>query len=300
MKPQDHHSIAKPFLKWAGGKRQLLGSIARFVPPELGIKEFIYIEPFVGSGAVLFWMLAHFPKVERAIISDINGDLIGCYRTLKAHPHDLIDILARWQNEFHALDKAGRKHYYDTKRDLYNKRCQDITQHAALFIFLNRTCFNGLYRVSRTGHYNVPMGDYKQPKICDRENILAVSRCLQKVEILEGDFIKMLEFATPDSFFYLDPPYKPLSPTAHFNAYDRQIFDDDEQIRLHNFCQKLDGRASKWLLSNSDVRTCEGEVSFFDELYANFRIERVMATRRINSKVTGRGKVAELLIRNYS
>jgi len=293
--------IPKPFLKWAGGKRQLIEPIGRAVIDALATEKFTYVEPFVGSGAVLFWMLARYPDMKRAIINDVNEDLTVCYRTIATNPHDLIDILETWQGEFHALesDTAAKKHYYVAKRHLYNARSADNITQSALFIFLNRTCFNGLYRVNRNGFYNVPMGDYKKPRISDRQNILAVSRALQKVEIIKGDFTATLNYAAPDSFFYLDPPYKPLSQTANFTSYATGNFDDDEQIRLAHFCQILDGQGAKWLLSNSDVRGQAGKACFFDDLYADFKIERVEAKRRISAKSSTRGLLNELLIRNY-
>jgi len=292
--------IPKPFLKWVGGKGQLLVPLTHALPHLTCETKFTYIEPFVGSGAVLFWMLAHCPTLEKAIINDVNEDLIDCYRTIAKAPHDLIAILEQWQGEFHAFeaDSPQKKHYYTTKRELYNARCESTLIQSALFIFLNRTCFNGLYRVNAKGSFNVPMGDYKRPRICDSDNILAVSRALQKVEILCGDFAQTLEFATPHSFFYIDPPYKPLSQTANFTAYSRLNFDDGEQIRLHNFCQELSRRGSKFLLSNSDVPAPDGKPAFFDTLYADFTIERVRANRRISAKASTRGPLNELLIYN--
>jgi len=303
-KPNDNKKLypfAKPFLKWAGGKGQLLGSIGRALTDTIAAEKFIYIEPFVGSGAVLFWMLEHFPQMEKAVINDINADLVGCYSTIAAYPYELIAILAKWQDEFYAFedDREQKRHYYYAKRDLYNAKSETNIVQSALFIFLNRTGFNGLYRVNRQGLFNVPMGDYKKPKICDPHNILNVSRALQRVEILCGDFEKTLKYATRKSLFYLDPPYKPLNKTANFTAYAKQAFDDREQIRLRNFCQTLEEKGGKWVLSNSDASSQASEASFFDVLYADFRIERVLANRRISAKASSRASINELLIRNY-
>ena len=234
--------IAKPFLKWAGGKTQLIKDIERTLPTKITKEKFTFIEPFVGSGAVLFWMLNNFPKLEKAVINDINEDLINTYKTIASNPKELISILEILQNEFHNLEgsEENKKLYYYQKRELYNTRKEEQSGQAALFIFLNRTCFNGLYRVNSKNMYNVPMGGYKKPTICDKENILAVNNVLQKVEILSGDFEQTLNYADKKSLFYFDPPYKPLSETSSFNSYAKDEFNDGEQIRLKDFCSKLD------------------------------------------------------------
>jgi len=171
---------------------------------------------------------------------------------------------------------------------------------SALFIFLNRTCFNGLYRVNSKNEFNVPIGSYKHPMICDKENILAVSKALQKVEIICGDFEQTIQYADGNTLFYFDPPYKPLSETSNFNAYAKDNFDDNEQIRLRDFCQKLDNLNYYWILSNSDVKGKDENNHFFDELYANFEIKRVLAKRNINANPEKRGVLNELLITNYN
>ena len=277
--------IAKPFLKWAGGKTQLINDIERTLPAKITKDKFTYIEPFVGSGAVLFWMLNNFPKLEKAVINDINEDLINTYKTIASNPKELISILEILQNEFHNLEgnEENKKLYYYQKRELYNSRKEEKSGQAALFIFLNRTCFNGLYRVNSKNMYNVPMGGYKKPTICDKENILAVSQVLQKVEILCGDYEKTLNFADNNTLFYFDPPYKPLSETSSFNSYAKDEFNDAEQIRLRDFCHKLDALNHTWILSNSDVKGKDENDNFFDELYADFKIERVDAKRSINA-----------------
>lgn len=292
--------IAKPFLKWAGGKAQLISQIQKALPGFAYKGKFTYIEPFVGSGAVLFWMLHNFPNIQKAVINDINADLVNTYNTIASNPRDLILILAQLQNEFYRLEgkEEEKKEYYYRKRELYNKRTEENNIQAALFIFLNRTCFNGLYRVNRNNEFNVPMGSYKQPKICDRENILAVSKALQKVEILCGDYQATLKRAGGNTLFYLDPPYKPLSNTSSFNAYAKDVFGDAEQIRLRDFCHRLDKLKYGWILSNSDVKGKRGDSNFFDELYSGFNIQRVNAKRLINSNPQKRGELKELLITN--
>lgn len=294
--------IAKPFLKWAGGKTQLIIEIERSLPYEILDKKFTYIEPFVGSGAVLFWVLNNFPKLEKAVINDINSDLINTYRTIASKPKELISILEQLQNEFHSLENKNeeKKAYYYQKRELYNRRKEGHSEQAALFIFLNRTCFNGLYRVNKNNGYNVPMGSYKKPTICDIENIYAVSNVLQRVEILCGDYEATLKETTPNSFFYFDPPYKPLSNTSSFNSYAKDEFNDEEQIRLRNFCSKLEKLGHKWMLSNSDVKGKDINNNFFDDIYSEFSIARVKARRSINANPEKRGELNELLITNYN
>lgn len=293
---------AKPFLKWAGGKTQLISAIEKALPQRIREQKFVYAEPFVGSGAMLFWMLNHFPNLERAVINDINADLVNTYQIIASKPKELISILEILQNEFHNLDEneEEKKIYYYHKRELYNSKKEGKTGHAALFIFLNRTCFNGLYRVNRKNNFNVPMGSYKKPCICDMQNILAVSKGLQKVTILEGDFEQTLNYADKNSLFYLDPPYKPLNRTSNFNSYAQGEFGDKEQIRLKNFCSLLDYKGHTWILSNSDLKANNMNNNFFDDLYSDFAISRVDARRNINSVAEKRGTLKELLITNQN
>jgi len=282
---------AKPFLKWAGGKTQLISEIEKNLPNST-INT--YVEPFVGSGAVLFWVLGVFSQLEKAVVNDINEDLINTYKTVQSTPKELISILEILQNEYHSLENSddNKKEYYYKKREIFNNRKQSQTEHSALFIFLNRTCFNGLYRVNRKNEFNVPMGSYKKPTICDKSNILAVSEALQKVELLCGDFEQTVNYTSSNTLFYFDPPYKPLSETSSFNSYAKDEFTDEEQIRLKKFCDKLDSLGHSWILSNSDN-------VFFDSLYADYKISRVWAIRAINCKSKGRGKLTEILTKNY-
>ncbi|MEI6349417.1 MAG: DNA adenine methylase [Bacteroidota bacterium] len=292
--------IAKPFLKWAGGKTQLINEIEKSLPLKIKNANFTYIEPFVGSGAILFWMLNNFPKMEKAVINDINEDLINTYKIIASKPKELISILQIIQNEYHSLEinPEEKKEYYYQKRELYNLRNTEKSTQAALFIFLNRACFNGLYRVNSRNLFNVPMGSYKKPTICDDQNILAVSEALQKVEILCGDYEETLKSANQNTFFYFDPPYKPLSETSSFNSYAKDDFNDEEQIRLRNFCSKLNILNHDWVLSNSDVKGKNINDNFFDDLYSDFMIMRVNAKRSINANPEKRGSLKELLITN--
>ena len=292
-------SQLKPFLKWAGGKTQLLNNISERFPFNKD-DEFIYIEPFVGSGAVLFWILSHYPNIKYAVINDINSDLIITYKTIQKSVKSLINILKKWEHEYHLLedDKPKKSDYYYLKREQFNKRDSKPILQSAIFIFLNRTCYNGLYRVNSSNGFNVPIGSYKKPLICDENNLNLVSNILKKVKIKNSDFEETLEHAQKPCFFYFDPPYKPLNLTSNFNSYAKKEFDDKEQIRLKNFCDRLSKNCFKWMLSNSDVNTKSIKNDFFDNLYKNYNIERVLARRNINSKSSKRGKIFELLITN--
>lgn len=294
--------IARPFLKWAGGKTQLITEIERSLPHEIINKEFTYIEPFVGSGAVLFWMISRFPNMKNAVITDINADLINAYTVISKHPTELISELEKIQNEYHSLKTNDDKQteYYFGKRKLYNSRVENNINQAALFIFLNKSGFNGIYRVNSKNEYNVPKGSSTTPPICDAENILAVNKALKNVTILCGDYQETINYAQGTTFFYFDPPYKPLSKTSSFNSYSKEEFNDDEQIRLRDFCYKLKGMGHKWMLSNSDVKGKDMSNNFFDEIYSEFLIARVQARRSLNAHGDKRGKLSELLITNYS
>lgn len=292
---------AKPFLKWAGGKTQLIADIEKALPIHFISQPFTYVEPFVGSGAILFWVLNNFPNVKKAVINDINSDLTNAYKVIVNNPKELISILSQFQNEYHEIDLQTeiKRNYYTDKRALFNTRSTDLVTQAALFIFLNRTCFNGLFRVNKSNAFNVPIGSYKKPMICDANNILAVSEVLQKVEVLTGDYQETLRYVERPALFYFDPPYKPLSNTSSFNSYAKDEFGDNEQIRLRDFCKTLDNLDHKWMLSNSDVKGKDMTDTFFDDIYEEFNINRVWAKRSINANADKRGQLTELLITNY-
>lgn len=291
---------AKPFLKWAGGKTQLIPFIESGLPKELHNASFTYVEPFVGSGAVLFWFLRNFSNINTVVINDINKDLTDTYLTVKLHPEALIEYLEALEKKYFSLKTVDQqKKFFLKKRALFNSRNNHTILQSALMIFLNRTCFNGLYRVNSKNEFNVPLGRYTNPTICDEENIYNASAALQRVTILNGDYAATLQHVTGKAFFYFDPPYKPLSKTALFNSYSSDIFSDNEQVRLKEFCDKLNKKNIKWMLSNSDPRNTNSNNHFFDELYEDYFIDRVKAKRRINAAVTRRGEISELLIRNY-
>lgn len=293
------NTSAKPFVKWVGGKTQLLNEVQRSLPEDLsGRNDLIYVEPFVGGGAVLFWILQKYPNIKRAVINDINSELICTYRTIKNNLCGLIGELKALQSAYIPLGMEGRKQFYLQKRDMFNSKTSSEVQSSALFIFLNRTCFNGLYRVNSNGEFNVPHGKYANPLICDEQNLEAVSSLLQKVEILCGDFSLTGTFAGVNTLYYFDPPYKPLNETSSFTSYAKGGFNDKEQIRLRDFCYKIAESGSLFIASNSDPQNCDPTADFFDSLYDKFKIKRVLASRMINSNVEGRGKVSEIMISN--
>jgi len=290
---------AKPFVKWVGGKSQLIGSIKKSLPVGFeNIDNVTYIEPFVGGGAVLFWILNEYKNITKAIINDINPDLITAYKTIKENPLDLIQFLKVIQDEYLSINEHEQKDYYLAMREKFNTKSLDSIENTALFIYLNRTCFNGLYRVNSKGLFNVPFGRHLKPRICDEKTILADSELLQKVEILTGDFEDTLVYASKNSLFYFDPPYKPISETSSFNSYAKEEFNDNEQIRLGNFCKKINSLGHKFILSNSDLKGKNPTDNFFDDLYEQFSINRVFAARMVNSNGEKRGKLTELLITN--
>ena len=297
----DKISRAKPFLKWAGGKTQLLKTIEKVFPSNYkNGADFTYFEPFVGGGAVLFWVLRTFPNLKKAVINDINLDLINTYRTIKNNPKSLIEILKTLEKEY--LEDANdevRKAIYIKKREIYNTDKLDLVERAAYLMFLNRTCFNGLYRVNSKNLFNVPAGRYKNPKICNEELIFSDSLALQKVKILDGDYKRTGDYIEENSFFYFDPPYKPISETSSFNSYSNEVFNDAEQKRLRDFCVDLDKKGCEWLLSNSDPKNVNPDDNFFETVYKDYQIDRVKARRVINSNAKKRGEIFELLISNY-
>ena len=292
---------ARPFIKWVGGKTQLLDDIKKTLPRDLSRRdEMTYVEPFVGGGAVLFWILQEYPNITRAVINDINAELICTYRVIKYDVENLILKLSRLQNEYLPLNEVDRKKYFLAQRERFNERDTSEVEIAALFIFLNRTCFNGLYRVNSKGKFNVPHGRYANPKICDEETLRADSAVFQRVEILCGDFAQTGKYAHDNVLFYFDPPYRPLTDTSAFTSYAKEGFDDAEQIRLRDFCDIIAKQKSLFVASNSDPLNVDNEDDFFDHLYKMFSIKRVSAARMINSKGNGRGTISEIMISNVA
>ena len=298
---------AKPFLKWAGGKSQLINQIETYLPPHLQQGTMKYAEPFIGGGAVFFFIAKTFQPRD-FFISDMNRDLILAYKTIQQDVETLIELLSDIQYAYFQMSPERQKAYfYDTRTNFNENRGQinfsvvnhDSIRRAAQLVFLNRTCFNGLYRVNSKGGFNVPFGSYKNPKICAAENLRGVSKILAKTQIHHGDFTACRSFVDPQTFVYFDPPYRPISKTASFNSYSKKRFDDDEQIRLATFCRQVNDAGAKLMLSNSDPHNENPHDDFFQEIYAGFTIRKVSAKRSINSNGAKRGEITELLVTNY-
>ena len=292
----------KPFIKWVGGKSQIIEQLDAQLPADFdSLENVTYIEPFVGGGAMLFYMLQHYPNINHAIINDINPDLTTCYRTVRDNPKELIASLQDIENTYFSLNtEEARKEFFMVVRNRYNEKNLDPIENTTKFFFLNKTCFNGLYRVNKKGLFNVPFGRYSNPTICNPETILKDSELLQRVEILNGDFEETFKYAQGNTLFYFDPPYRPLSDTSSFNNYAKEAFNDDAQIRLKKYCDRINDAGFKFMLSNSDGKSVNGEDNFFDVLYAAYQIERVLASRSINSNPNKRGELTEILVRNYA
>lgn len=286
----------KPFVKWAGGKSQLLPEI-RKTYPEL-IER--YCEPFVGGGAVLFDILQR-KHPKEVLINDINSDLINVYRQIQENVYLLVDRLTEIENEYLQSDENERKKIYYANREIFNNLHvkENELLSAVLFLFLNKTCFNGLYRVNSKGEYNVPQGKYKNPLICDKENLINISKILENVQIINSDYKNCESYIDCNTFVYIDPPYRPLPNTASFTAYDKSGFTDKEQKELGQFIDKIYKKGAKIVLSNSDPKETDINDNFFDALYSNYIINRIKATRMINSNGNKRGSVSELLITSY-
>jgi DNA adenine methylase len=290
----------KPFVKWAGGKSQILAEIRRKYPTSLGVNITKYAEPFVGGGAVLFDVLANYSLAD-VLICDVNRELIHSYITIRDNVGELISTLNCLESEYLPTNTVTRKAIYYRNRDRFNalKSMQDqSTELAALFIFLNKTCFNGLYRVNSSGGFNVPQGSYKNPTICDETNLRAVSEMLSGIEIIHGDYKLSQDFIDENTFVYFDPPYRPLTSTANFTAYSGDGFNDEQQIELARFIDLMSERGAVVVASNSDPTNSDKSDNFMDRLYSRHNIIRITANRAINSVGSGRGQVRELLIAN--
>jgi DNA adenine methylase len=299
----------KPFLKWAGGKRQLIGQLERHFPPELKDSEIKrYVEPFIGGGA-LFFHIAQTYNVDEFFISDINAQLILAYQVVQKEVETLIGFLDELKNKYMEGKAEEREELFYKIRAEFNASGEDVDltvieansiKRTAQFIFLNRTCFNGLYRVNSSGGFNVPFGRYKKPKLCDKKNLRAVSTLIQDVEIKPGDFTLCRKFVDANTFVYFDPPYRPISKTSSFTSYSKAGFNDDDQAKLADFYRALHQKGAKLMLSNSDPKSSEPTDDFFDDLYQGFTIQRkVQSKRMINRNGNGRGDVTELLVMNY-
>lgn len=294
---------AKPFVKWAGGKRTLLDQFKNIYTKDLDNGKIdVYIEPFVGGGAVLFDLLSKY-TFKKIVINDINATLINTYKIIKDDVDSLIKILNELQERYKASEDLERDNMYYEIRDKFNLSKLDVNSdklvESAYFMFLNRTCFNGLYRENKKGLFNVPFGKYKNPAILDEDNLKSVSRALSKVEIINSDFEKLTEYVNASTFAYIDPPYRPLNQTSSFNSYSKINFNDEEQIRLARWYKELSNIGAKVMLSNSNPKNVNPDDNFFDNIYNEYKIIDVSANRAINSKGCKRGAIGEIVIINY-
>ncbi len=301
-------SLAKPFLKWVGGKTQLIEQLDSNVPPELseGVLE-TYVEPFVGGGSFFFHVAQKYP-FKKLVIADSNQDLILAYWTIRERVGSLIVKLNEVQTKYLSLSDAKREDYYYTTRKKFNegKRLvdfqsfsEDWIERTAELIFLNKTCFNGLFRVNAAGSFNVAFGRYENPRICDPNNLIAVSQILARTKILLGDFTCVRDHLDAKVFAYLDPPYRPLSATSNFTAYSSSTFTETDQQRLADFCRDATSLGSRLMISNSDPDNIAPADTYFQDNYPGYRITRVYANRMVNCKADRRGKISELIIMNY-
>ena len=278
----------KPFIKWVGGKTQVLTQIDYYLPDNMMSK---YVEPFLGGGSMFFHLSNKF-NFDNIILNDLNKQLINCYQIIKENHIYLIDSLTKIEKEFN--DSDDKLKFYLHIREKYNN--EDITLNSAVyFIFLNKTCFNGLYRVNKKGLFNVPFGKYEKIKLFEKENIINISKKLQNVTLLSMDYNNIIEYIDNDTFVYLDPPYRPISKTSSFSNYQNNGFNENNQIQLSDFCKNINLKSGKFMLSNSFVND-----DFYEKYYLDFAtINEIKAKRSINSKGTNRGEISEVLILNY-
>ena len=295
--------VVKPFVKWAGGKGSLLPQLNKFYPLELKNETIDkYVEPFVGGGAVLINILQKY-KVKEAYAFDINIDLINCYNIIKVNVDKLIKELSKKETQFLKLNFEERKKYfYDIRKEYNSYRIKENEQNvkrAVEFIFLNRTCFNGLYRVNKSGDFNVPFGRYKNPTICDADNLRNLSHLIKNVLFQYGDYKKSEKYIDNNTFVYFDPPYRPLSTTSAFTSYTKEDFNDENQEELADYFKRLDKKNAKLMLSNSNPKNTDEDDNFFEDIYNGFYINEIFVKRMINANENGRGEISELLITNY-
>ncbi|MDC3273548.1 Dam family site-specific DNA-(adenine-N6)-methyltransferase [Alphaproteobacteria bacterium] len=301
--------MSKPILKWAGGKTQLIKQIEEFLPEEIKTKKLKkYAEPFIGGGALFFYLQDKY-KIDETYISDTNKDLILLYKTVKENLNELLKQLLIISNKYDAITiEEKRKEYFYKIRELYNEDItetsyQNLTKESihrvTQLIFLNRTCFNGLYRVNSKGLFNVPFGKYTNPGIYNEKSLRGASKLLKNTIIECSSYQNLPKEFLTNSLIYFDPPYRPLSNTSSFTAYNKSNFNDYSQIELANYYKNISENKNLFLiLSNSDPKNSDKNDNFFDELYDKFLINRVNATRIINSKAKGRGKITEILVTN--
>ncbi|KYG90628.1 hypothetical protein A0U40_06545 [[Bacillus] sp. KCTC 13219] len=273
------NQLIQPVVKWVGGKRQLIPEISKYIPTKIST----YYEPFIGGGAVLFHL-----QPKKAVINDFNPELINVYEVIKNHVDELIESLSTHKNE--------EEYFYNLRAIDRTKEYKEFNniEKASRFIYLNKTCYNGLYRVNSQGFFNTPFGKYKNPNIVDEYVLKAVSKYFNNnnIILLNGDFEESVKGARKGAFVYFDPPYDPVTDTSNFTGYTLAGFNRDDQVRLKLLCDKLNSKGVKFLLSNA-------KTDFILDLYKEYTIEIVRAKRNVNSDSSKRGEVDEVLIRNY-
>jgi DNA adenine methylase len=295
--------MAKPFLKWAGGKRQLITTIEGVLPKNIEDLD-TYIEPFIGGGALLFHFLEK-NQFKNWHISDINPELILCYKRIKDSVKLVNTALNSLISEYPTDNESRATFFYEIRSqwnsnlDIENMSKKKQCERVAQTIFLNKTCFNGLFRLNRKGEFNVPTGKYVNPSFPSNNDLIAVSKALSNVKIHLGAYDSAIDWIEGETLVYFDPPYRPLSKTSSFVSYSKGDFNDEDQNNLAEFCNTLNDRNVKFILSNSDPKNTVPDDDFFDDLYSNFTIQRIHAGRAINSNPKKRGKITELLVRNY-
>lgn len=299
----------KPFLKWAGGKTQLMDELNKRLPKHIRNSMNIdrYVEPFVGGGAMFFFLKSNY-KVKQSYLFDINRELLVGFKAIQNNYSELINKLNEIENIYFKKIEKERKEFYYKMREQYNNQIhifdygnynKEWIERASNLIFLNKTCYNGLFRQNKKGEFNVPFGRYENPTICDKENIIEVNKALTNTKIFCDDFTKSEKYIEKDTFVYMDPPYRPISSTSSFTSYAKEDFTDEDQKRLVKFFKEMDKKEAYLMLSNSDPKNNNPDDNFFDKMYSEFAIERVPAKRYISCDAANRGEINELVIRNY-
>lgn len=295
----------RPFVKWVGGKSKLIPQMEQYYPKELKENKIdVYIEPFIGGGAILIDILKKY-NIKKIYAFDINKNLINCYNIIKDKVDSLVLKLKKLEEEYLKLDDENRKEYYYDIRKKYNsinvENEKEALEKTTYFIFLNKTCFNGLYRENRRGQFNVPIGKYKNPTICDEKNLIELSKLIKNVTFINGDYRESYKYIEENTFIYFDPPYRPINKTSSFTSYSKEDFNDENQKELGEYFRKINDNNSnvKLMLSNSNPKNNNEEDDFFEQIYNGFKINEIKANRMINSNKEKRGKISELLITNY-
>ena len=282
---QETAKPASPFVKWVGGKGRVLPSLLPLLPP--GVERMRHVEPFVGGGAFFFHR-----QPRRALLSDVNPALVSTYQVVQKHVDELIDCL-----KVHA-DLHSSEHYYAMRTRYNHEPSLTPIEKASLFIYMNKTCFNGLFRLNRKGEFNVPIGGYVRPSFQTLDELLDVQDALQGVSIHTCSYEQCIDWADSSALVYFDPPYRPLTKTSGFVSYSKDDFDDDDQRALAQVFRELDSMGARLILSNSDPKNSDPDDDFFDDLYSGFNIERIMARRAINSNPAKRGDITEIIVTN--